>query len=98
MRGLPHTYRNLKAEDGISISVQIVGEAGGEWSLVREDLHWQLYAGRDPHAACRVRIDQDLAWRLFTRGITRETARRQVEIEGNAALGDQVLKMVSIMA
>jgi hypothetical protein len=45
-----------------------------------------------------VQIDQDLAWRLFTKGINREDARRQVQIDGNVALGEQVLEMVSIMA
>jgi uncharacterized protein (TIGR03083 family) len=98
LRGLPHTYRNLKAENGTRISVQIVGEAGGAWSLVREGFHWQLYAGRDPQATCRVQIDQDLAWRLFSKGVTREDARQQVEIVGNTALGEPVLEMVSIMA
>jgi hypothetical protein len=44
-----------------------------------------------------VQINQDLAWRLFTRSVIREDARRQVEIDGNAALGEQILEMVSIM-
>jgi uncharacterized protein (TIGR03083 family) len=98
MRGLPRAYRSRKAENGARISVQIAGEAGGEWSLVREGLEWQLYAGCDPHPSCRVQIDQNLAWRLFSKGISPEAARRQVEIEGDAALGGQVLQMVSIMA
>lgn len=98
MRGLPHTYRNLEAKNGTSVSVQITGEAGGEWSLVREGFHWHLFVGRDPQATCCVQIDQNLAWRLFTKGVTREDAKRQVQIDGNAALGEQVLEMVSIMA
>lgn len=98
MRGLPRTFRNLKAKNGTSVSVLITGESGGEWSLVRENFHWQLFVGRDPQATCIVKIDQNLAWRLFTKGLTREDAMRQVHIEGNAALGEQVLEMVSIMA
>ena len=98
MRGLPRTFRNVKAKNGTSVSVQITGESGGEWSLVREGFHWQLFAGRDPQATCCVQIDQNLAWRLFTKGVVREDAKRQVQIEGNAALGEQVLEMVSIMA
>lgn len=41
MRGLPHAYRNMEATDGTSISILITGEAGGEWSLVREG-KWNL--------------------------------------------------------
>jgi len=98
MRGLPRTFRNFKTKDGTRVSVEITGEAGGEWSLVSEGFHWHLFAGCDPQATCRVQIDQDLAWRLFTKGVAREDTRRQVQIDGNAALGEQVLEMVSIMA
>ena len=98
MRGLPRTFRSVEAGNGTSVSVQITGEAGGEWSLVREDLHWHLFAGRDPQAACYVHIDQDLAWRLFTKDASREDALQLVQIDGNTALGEQVLEMVSIMA
>jgi hypothetical protein len=69
MRGPPRTFRNVKAEKGISVSVQISGEAGGEWSLVRGGFGWELFAGLDPMAACCVQVDQDLAWRLFTKGV-----------------------------
>lgn len=98
MRGMPHAYRYAEAEDGTTISVQITGEAGGVWTLVRENRLWQLFAGRDPQAASFVQIDQDLAWRLFTKGISQADAKRQVQIDGNELLGSQVLNMVSIMA
>jgi uncharacterized protein (TIGR03083 family) len=98
MRGLPYTYRHLEAPDGTSISVKITGEAGGVWTLARESNKWRLLVGRDPKAASFVQIDQDLAWRLFTKSVTPKEAQRQVHIDGNKALGDQVLDMVSIMA
>jgi hypothetical protein len=66
--------------------------------LVREAAHWQLFSGRTPQAACRVRIEQDLAWRLFTKGANPEDAHDQVQIEGEVALGRPILEMVSIMA
>jgi hypothetical protein len=98
MRGLPYTYRNLEAPDGTSISVKITGEAGGVWTLAREGNKWHLLVGRDPEAASYVQIDQDLAWRLFTKNVTHKEAQRHVHIDGNKALGDQALDMVSIMA
>jgi uncharacterized protein (TIGR03083 family) len=98
IRGLPRTFRNVKAKNGTSVSIQITGEAGGEWSLIIEGFQWKLFAGRDPQATCNVQIDQNLAWRLFTKGVSREDAKRQVLIDGNAALGEQVLELVSIMA
>lgn len=98
MRALPHTYRHLEARDGTSISVEITGAAGGVWTLARESQGWRLFVGRDPQAACLVQIDQDVAWRLFTKGIHRQDAQRQVRIVGDETLGSQVLNMVSLMA
>jgi len=97
MRALPHTYRHLEARDGTSISVQITGAAGGVWTLVRESQVWRLFVGHDPQAACLVQIDQDVAWRLFTKGINRQDAQRQVRTVGDETLGNQVLNMVSLM-
>jgi uncharacterized protein (TIGR03083 family) len=98
MRGLPHTYRCLEARDGLMVSIEITGAAGGVWTLLRESHGWRLLAGRDAKAACFVQIHQDLAWRLFTRGISRGDAEGQLKIEGNEALGGQLLDAVCIMA
>lgn len=98
MRGLPRTFQNRNAVQGTSIAVQITGEAGGEWSLVRDREAWNLYSGSAPEAISRVQLDQDLAWRLFTRGVGREDARSQVHIEGDQRVGENVLELVSIMA
>ena len=47
-------------------------------------------------------IDQADAWLLFTKRMDRATARRgdppAIRIEGDVALGEHVLEMVSIMA
>lgn len=98
MRGLPHAYRNMEATNGTSISVQITGEAGGEWSLIRDGGQWNLFEGSDPHAISRVQLDQNLAWRLFTKGVIQGEARQLVHIHGDVTLGEHVLGMVSIMA
>lgn len=98
IRGLPRTFRNLEASNGTIVSVQITGESGGEWSLIRENTGWQLFVGHAPQAICRVQLDQNLAWRLFSKGISKEEATQQVYVDGNTALGEQVLEMVSIMA
>jgi uncharacterized protein (TIGR03083 family) len=95
---LPRAFREEQAVEGSSVAVKITGEAGGEWSLVREGSKWQLFKGLDPQASARVQIDQALAWRLFTKGVTKEEARAGVRIAGNRALGERVLDTVSIMA
>jgi len=98
MRALPHTYRNQTAPEGTVISFTIVGDAGGDWSLLRQANTWKLFTGKPHTAASSVYLAQDLAWRLFTNGMSQNEAKSQVQIEGEWALGAEILNMVSIMA
>jgi hypothetical protein len=98
LRGLPHTFRQVEAGDGVAVMVGIRGEAGGEWSLLREGSAWRLYNDAHPEPGAVVSMDQDLAWRLFTKGISPEAARPAIRIDGDPALGSQVLALVAIMA
>jgi len=98
LRALPHTYRIVQAEENTTLTFCITGEPGGEWSLLRRDGAWLLFSGSAPAPLSRVTLDQDLAWRLFTRGIRREKAGLYLHIDGEQAPGLAILNMVSIMA
>jgi hypothetical protein len=76
----------------------ITGEAGGDWTLVREGPAWTLYAGSPEDADCRVRMDQDTAWRRMTKGLTAGEALARMEIAGDRALGQPVARMLAVMA
>jgi len=88
----------VNAVEGTTIGVHVAGEAGGDWSLVNQQHAWQLFAGRAPEAVSQVSLDQDIAWRLFSKGITPEQARARIEMKGDVELGKRILEMVSIMA
>ena len=98
MRALPHTYRGLKAEEGTVLVFKIEGPAGGGWSLWRAPAQWVLYHGVDEGAAAMVQLDQETAWRLFTKGMVPEEARNRVTIKGDRNMGSKILDMVSLMA
>ncbi len=98
MRALPRTYRGVQAEEGAGVVFRITGDAGGEWSLVKDGGAWKLFSGGAAQAESRVGLDQDVAWRLFTKGMSREVARSKIRIEGDPILGAEILNMVSIMA
>ena len=97
LRALPHAYREIEAEKGTAVAVEIEGEAGGEWALVREGGRWRLYEGTPEAPRARVRMSQDTAWRRMTKGITREQAAERSEVEGDR-LGGPVFEMISVMA
>jgi uncharacterized protein (TIGR03083 family) len=98
VRALPHTFRNVAAEEGTLVQVTILGPAGGEWLLRRSATTWTLLLGSDSTAATHVTLAGEDAWKIFTRGIRPDEALRRAEIRGNATLGAQVLKMVSVIA
>jgi hypothetical protein len=98
VRALPRTFRETAAADGTLVALTITGVAGGQWSLLREGRVWNLYVGalHEPHA--EVLVDVDVAWRIFTRGISMHEVSDKVTLVGDAALGSKVLDVVSIIA
>ncbi len=98
LRGLPHTYRHTNADEGTRLVFTITGEAGGEWALQREGERWKLYAGSGDEAACVIRLDQDTAWRLLTKGLSRNETAARVAISGQRAFGEPLLGMLAVMA
>jgi uncharacterized protein (TIGR03083 family) len=97
MRGLPHHFRDVEAPIGTALLLEITGECGGFWCLARGLAGWSLAKPSSGDFAVRVTIPQELAWRLFTKGINRDSARGQVEIRGNRDLGERVLHMTTIV-
>ncbi len=95
---LPYTYRDVDAPGGTCVTLTIRGDAGGSWSVSREAGSWQLYTGRPADPQAEVTLPQDSAWRLFTKGISKEEARAQAQMSGDPRLAEQMLETVSIIA
>jgi hypothetical protein len=85
---------------GTTVSLVVEGEAGGRWSVVRSEAGtWTLCAGVPAAAAdATVQMDQDTAWRLFTKGIGEREAVERATIRGDDRLGRRVLGAVAILA
>jgi uncharacterized protein (TIGR03083 family) len=98
LRALPFAYRTVSATPGTYAQIIVSGECGGTWYLCRTEETWQLLGEPFGEKASETTIPQELAWRIFTRGIDRESALRQVKVTGDSALGLHVLGMVSIVA
>lgn len=100
MRGLPFTYRHVSAAPGTAIGIIVSGECGGRWHLFREESSWVLAGagGARGQPAAETVIPQEIAWRIFTKGIDRESALSQVKTIGDRMLALPVLGMVSIVS
>jgi len=98
VRALPHTFKDVQADDGTVIQLTISGTSGGDWFLLRKQQQWKLGKASTTRADATVLIDQESAWRLFTRGMSENEVLPHVTIEGNQQLGLHVLHTVSIIA
>jgi uncharacterized protein (TIGR03083 family) len=98
LRGMPHLYRDVEAPVGTVVAFNISGEAGGRWLLKRGSFAWSLVARPSDATASEVTAPEELAWRLFTKGIDMESARRQVKIDGDLRLGEHALRLTAIVA
>lgn len=98
MRGLPHAYRNAVAPTGSVVRVSVDGESGGTWLLTRLEEGWKLTTDTNPEKVLStVCISQEIAWRVFTKGISSPDALRQTTIEGDKDIGRVALTTVAIV-
>jgi uncharacterized protein (TIGR03083 family) len=98
MRALPVNYKNTLAASGTQLSFVITGEAGGVWTLVRRTDDWELFAGVTDNVATRIEFDQDTAWRLMTKGLSRDAAAKRMAMTGDINFAEPLLSTLAVMA
>ncbi len=97
MRALPFAYRTVVGRPGALAQFHISGDCGGSWLLLRESERWRLVDSGNGEKMSETTIPQEIAWRIFTKGIDRESARAQVHVSGDREIGLHILGMVSIV-
>jgi uncharacterized protein (TIGR03083 family) len=98
MYAVPRALSGVSAPDGTAVRCIISGNAGGEWMALRWGGAWVLGSTSDTTADATVTLDQDVAWRLFTKGMSREDAQERSLITGDPLLAGQIFDTVSILA
>jgi uncharacterized protein (TIGR03083 family) len=97
MRALPFKYRDRSGEAGTHLRFNVSGECGGSWYLYFDGARWVQVETPEGRQASETTIPQDIAWRIFTKGIDRKSAAAQVSVTGDRDLGAHVLSMVAIV-
>jgi len=98
LRGLPHAFRDVASPTGTALLVEISGDCGGQWCLLKSQDRWSFANELPPAVTAHVVIPQSIAWRVFTRGIDRESARTQFTIHGDRSLAERILELTAIVA
>lgn len=98
MCALPQAYRYADVPTGTSVVVEVTTEIGGLWHINKTDEGWVLRKTTRLEPNAKLYIDPDTAWKLFSKGLAPADALDSVKIEGDKALGEIALGMVSVMA
>ncbi len=101
MRGLPHAFRNTAASNGTTVQVDVSGDGGGRWFVVRDGDTWLLSLDCENEPEATVRIDPDSAWRIISKRMSADEVRAafgQIESSGDESLITPVLELTSVMA
>ncbi|MCI0713110.1 MAG: maleylpyruvate isomerase family mycothiol-dependent enzyme [Chloroflexi bacterium] len=93
---LPRTFQDVTSPQ--DTLVKLVIEDIGEYHLVCSADRWELYARTDLSPSAMVIMDSDTTWRLFTRGIYGDDAKKRAVIEGDTMLADHLFNTVAIIA
>jgi uncharacterized protein (TIGR03083 family) len=95
---LPRTYQDVAAPENTLVRFEVRGEVADCWDIIKEADGWTLYASSNLSPAATVSMDEDTAWRMFTKGISANDLHEQTQISGEQALGEALLRTVAILA
>lgn len=97
VRGLPYALRDVPAEPGQTVVLDISGASGGLWTLSRGSQRWTLSRGEPPSVTTRIRLDDETAWKLLFNALTEAEAARAVHVEGRAQFASALLRARSVI-
>jgi hypothetical protein len=96
-RVLPRAYSAVPAGEGTAVTLEVKGEAGGVFTLVREDEVWRLFEGEPEGVRTRLSMDADTAWRLLYNALPQDAACARATLAGDQALAAPLLAARSVM-
>lgn len=96
VRALPHAYAAVDAAPGTAVTLAVVGETKGDWTLIRESSRWQIWSGRPAAADAIVTITADDVWRLFYNALS-DDDRQRIKVEGKTDLAAPLWRARSVI-
>jgi uncharacterized protein (TIGR03083 family) len=98
MLALPNTLREIDAPDGANVHLTVRGDAGCTWIVRKTADGWEFGSDRGVEPFAALSIDQDDAWRLYTKGIAKSAVLPRIEQRGDPATLAAMLDMVTVLA
>ncbi len=97
VRALPLAYAATDAPAGTTVTLAVLGETAGAWTLRRAARAWRLHTGRPDAPDAIATLSCDDAWRLLYNALPPDEARRRLLVEGDARLVEPLLRARSVI-
>lgn len=98
LRGLPHTFKEVAAEDGTTLQLTIALPQEASWYLTRERGQWIVTRTTQHQPKASLTLEANAAWKLFSKSWKPEDAKPFTKISGDVTLAEKALHLVSFMA
>ncbi|MFA7419157.1 MAG: maleylpyruvate isomerase N-terminal domain-containing protein [Melioribacteraceae bacterium] len=97
VRGLPNIYQTVfpyKIDATVYLEVSDIPNCN--WILKKNE-RWELFVGSITEYTSKVVTNADTAWRMFSKNISTEEARKRITVEGETELGLLILDLTTFM-
>lgn len=94
VRALPH---HVEGKDIDLVKFTFLGKTEKSWFLYNDN-GWELITSTKQEPISEVKIRDNYAWKIFTKGVKREEAIANSEIIGDKKLGEKIFDMIAVMA
>ena len=98
VRGLALTiYQKVYPDkNNISVLLEVEDILEGKWILEKNN-SWELFVGEELDYTSKVVMNADTTWRMFTKNISKEVAKKRITIYGDIDLGQVILELTTVM-
>ena len=98
VRGLvPTIYQNIYPDkNNISVLLEVEDILEGKW-ILKKNISWELFVGEEIDYTSKVVMNADTTWRMFTKNISKEDAKKRITIYGDINLGQVILELTTVM-
>lgn len=97
LRGLPHAFRDVPAEAGMALVLEVTGQSGGTWTIVLDTDRWALVEGDHAAPTTRVRLSDDDVWKLLFNALPAEQVHARLTVTGDPRLAESLAGARSIV-
>lgn len=99
IRALPRSYAEVAAPERTAVRIEVFEPRELSWLLQRGKAGWGLFRATDQAPIeASIRLTAEIAWRLFTKGISGSDARAAAVVTGPRSLTDPFFSTLAVMA